>query len=145
MSKIFSSLLISLFLVCTAYAENSQDFGDYVVHYNAFPSTSIPASVAKNYNIVRSKERAVINISVLKKVMGTSGTPVDAKVTGTAKNLMGQQQSIHFKEIKEETAIYYIAQMQVEHREVLNFTLNVRIPGESSAVVVKFKKQFYTN
>ena len=32
-----------------SYAENSKEFGDYVVHYNAFRSDTISPEIAKQY------------------------------------------------------------------------------------------------
>ena len=80
-------LVLPLLLPATAQAEQFQDFGDYVVHFNALPTSFLDPAVAKNYRIVRSKNRAMLNITVLKKVMGTAGSPVRATVTASAKNL----------------------------------------------------------
>jgi len=82
-----TKLLISLFLLGTlsysldSAAQQSQDFGEYVVHYNALNTKLIPPQVAKGYGIQRSSNRALLNVTVLKKVMDTPGTPVGAQVT----------------------------------------------------------------
>ena len=90
------------------YHENSKEFGDYVIHYNAFRSDTISPEVAKQYGLTRANNRVLINIAVLKKVMNTTGKPTSSKVSGHASNLTGQLKNLEFKEITEGTAIYYV-------------------------------------
>jgi len=49
------SILVAL--TSTAHAENSQDFGDYVVHFNALNTNHLPPTVTREYGIKRSKNR----------------------------------------------------------------------------------------
>ena len=50
-----------------AFAESSSSVGDYIVHYNAVSTEALPPAVARAYGITRSKNRGLLNISVLKK------------------------------------------------------------------------------
>ena len=79
----FLILLGILTLSDTSEAQQAQDFGDYVVHYTALNTNFIPPQVAKGYGIHRSPSRALLNITVLKKVMDNPGTPVKAIVTAS--------------------------------------------------------------
>lgn len=146
-----TKLLISLFLLGTlsysldSTAQQSQDFGEYVVHYNALNTKLIPPQVAKGYGIQRSSNRALLNVTVLKKVMDTPGTPVDAQVTAVGKNLTGQLREVEIREIKDpEGAIYYIGEFPVHNMETFNFTISVAVEGEDEPLLVKFRQQFYT-
>ena len=47
--------------------ENYKDFGDYVVHFNALSTADLPAEVARGYGITRSKNRAMLNVSIIRK------------------------------------------------------------------------------
>jgi hypothetical protein len=126
-------------------AQQSQDFGQYVVHYNALNTKLIPPQVAQSYGIQRSSNRALLNVTVLKKVMDTPGTPVDAAVTANGKNLTGQIREIDLREIRDPGgAIYYIGQLPVHNMETYNFTIEVAVEGEEEPLVVKFRQQFYT-
>ena len=65
---IFMILTGSLLAVSgTAFAQQSREFNDYVVHYNALRSDLFPPQVAQGYGIQRSSNRALLNITVLKK------------------------------------------------------------------------------
>ena len=128
-----------------AMAESSKDFGDYVIHYNAFRSDTLEPEVAKAYNLMRRNNRAILNIAVLKKVMDTTGTPTAATITGHASNLTGQLKKLEFREIKEGTAIYYLAETQFSDGEFLKFKLKVSIDGEEHAARLKFDKRFFIN
>ncbi|MCK5001861.1 MAG: DUF4426 domain-containing protein [Gammaproteobacteria bacterium] len=128
-----------------ADAEHSKEFGDYVIHYNAFRSDTLSPEVAKNYNLTRRNNRVIINIAVLKKVLNTTGTPTAAKVTGHISNLTGQMRNIEFREIKEGTAIYYLSESQFTEGEFLKFELKVTPEGETQPARLKFDKKFSTH
>lgn len=126
-------------------AQQSQDFGEYVVHYNALNTNLIPPQVAQAYNIQRSSSRALLNITVLKKVMDNPGSPVRAEISATGTNLTGQRRHLELREILDpEGAVYYIGEFPVHNMETYRFNIDVRIEGEEEPLVVKFKQQFYT-
>lgn len=129
----------------SAQAENSTDFGDYVVHYNAFTSDTLSPQIAKAYDITRSKNRGVINIAVLKKVLGTTGQPVIAKLTASAVNLTGQLKTFETREIREDGAIYYIGEFRVTNQEMLDFTVTLQPKGHDKGLTIRFRQQFFTN
>lgn len=143
-------LVKSLFMLAllgfgaNAAAENSRVFGNYVVHYNAFRSDTLSPEIAKAYELTRRNNRIIVNITVLKKVMGTTGKPVPATITGNASNLTGQLKNLEFREIKEDTAIYYIAEMKVSDGEFLKFKLNITPEGEEGPARLEFSKRFFT-
>ncbi len=137
-------LLIMTVMAGNASAENSQDFGDYVVHFNALSTSHLPPTVTREYGIKRSKNRGMINITVLHKMLGTTGKPVQANVSATATNLTGQKRDISLREVREDTAIYYIGDFPITHEETLRFRVNVQPEGESETQEVKFKQQFFT-
>ena len=140
-----SLFILAFFGISTqVFAENSRVFGDYVVHYNAFRSDVLSPEIAKSYNVTRRNNRIVVNITVLKKVMGTTGKPVEATITGNASNLTGQLKTLEFREIKEDTAIYYLAELKVSDGEFLKFRLNITPKGEQGPARLQFSKRFFT-
>ena len=139
------TLLGALICYNVVRAQQSQDFGNYVVHYNALNTNLIPPQVAQGYGIKRSSSRALLNVAVLKKVMDTPGTPVGAKVTARGVNLTGQMRELQIREIKDsENAIYYVAEFPVHNLESYRFEINVAIEGEAEPLIVRFAQQFYT-
>ncbi len=146
MPRIPTVLAAALLLAATppAGAEQSKTFGDYTIHYAAFTTDILTPEVARTYKIRRSKNRALLNISVLKKVMGTTGQPVRAQVEATATNLSRQLRSLDVRELSEQGAIYYIAEMIVNNEETLEFDLNITPEGESVALRFLFQQQFFT-
>jgi hypothetical protein len=126
-------------------AQQSQDFGDYVVHYNALNTNLIPPQVAQAYGIARSANRALLNVTVLKKVMDTPGSPTSAKVTASGTNLTGQRREIELREIKEPGgAVYYLGEFPVHNLETYRFEVLVQVEGEAQPLEVRFKQEFFT-
>lgn len=123
-----------------------QEFGDYIVHFNALPTDQIPPDVAGTYGITRSKNRAMLNISIIKHSAGGGlGTPTAGTVKATATNLTGQFKSTTVREIREGEAIYYIAVVPVANREVLTFNIEATPENESEPLAIRFQKQFFTD
>lgn len=137
--------LVLFVMAGSVQAENSIDFGDYVVHYNAFTSDTLSPQIAKAYDITRSKSRGVVNIAVLKKVLGTHGSPVTAKLVASAVNLTGQLKSFDTREIREDGAIYYIGEFRVTNQETLDFKVRLQPEGSNKGLTVRFRQQFFTN
>ena len=145
--RIITALLlgITFLLPHTAEAENSKDFGEYVIHFNALSTDLLPPQVAREYRITRSRNRGMINITVLKKIADTPGQPVHARVEAHAENLVGQDRNIRLREIREGHAIYYIGEFRVAHEETLKFTVRARPQGTQEFMEVRFSQDFYTN
>lgn len=136
--------LAGMLLAATGYAEQSDSFGEYTVHYNAFTTDLLDSTVARTYNILRSKNRALVNIAVLRKVMGTTGQPVKAKVKISATNLNAQLREVELREVNDAGGIYYIGEIPVNNQETLNFTIIVTPEGESEPHMTTFQQQFFT-
>jgi len=78
-----------------------------VLHFNAISTDQLSPEVARAYNIVRSKNRALLNVSIIKDVDGGPGVSQAGTVTATAANLTGQIKNLALREIREDAAIYY--------------------------------------
>lgn len=125
--------------------ETSQDFGAYEVHFNAALTDQLSAEIAKAYGIVRSKNRAMLNVSVLEKQSGQTGTPVAAATSVRASNLTGQLKPLTLREIRDGEAIYYIGEVGVANAETLIFDISVTPEGHDSPYAVRFSRQFFAD
>lgn len=123
----------------------SKDFGDYIVHFNAISTDQLQPEVARTYNIARSKNRAMLNVSIIKKVAGTIGQSVSADVTITANNLTGQVKNLTLRRIQEGEAIYYIGDVSIANAETLVFNLSVQPEDETASYSVRFSRQFFSD
>jgi hypothetical protein len=115
------------------------------VHFNALSTDQLTADVAKSYGIVRSPNRAMLNISVIKKAPGTTGSSVAGTVTASASNLTGQLKQINVREIREGDAIYYIGEVTVTNKETLTFSADITPESSAESYAVEFRKQFFTD
>jgi hypothetical protein len=118
------------------------DIGDHVVHYSAQLTDQLPPESARAYNIVRSKNRAMLSVSVLDKATKTA---VAATVTVKTVNLTGQLKNFTMRQINEQDAIYYIGELPVANRETLIFDISVVLDGNEKSSDIRFKRQFFTD
>ena len=123
----------------------SADIGNHVIHFSAQSTDQLPPAVAREYDIVRSKNRAMLNVSVIRE---SDNLPVIAEVAIKTVNLTGQLKNITMRKIEEPgdvIAIYYIGDTTIANREVLVFDINVKLEGEDAPSAVRFKRQFYSD
>lgn len=121
-----------------AFAEQSKQVGNYTVHYVAFASTFISPEMARKYGIVRGRNRALVNISVLDQ----DSMPVQVTLSGTVKNLPGQVIPLQFDEVLEGDAVYYLTQTRFSDQEIMRFTVNFKGP-DGEANELKFEQKMY--
>jgi hypothetical protein len=135
-------LLLSVGLLSAgqASAEQKTQLGPWDVHYIAMPSTLIDPAIAKAYQLERTKFQGLVNISVL-KTADLSAQQVS--IEGVAKNLLGQQKELVFREVVEGKAIYYLAQLPYRNEERFTFTLQIK-QGDVSQQL-QFTHTFYVD
>lgn len=152
----FLALFTILALFSNALLANEQQVGEYTVHYNLFNSSMITPEVATQYKLKRSKNIALLNISVVKNPtdsepdLSSESSTAPNKVIGVISNVFGQGQSLSgqhkglaFREIREETAVYYIAAIPVFHGERLSFDIQVQPEKKGKLIPISFKQQVF--
>ncbi len=122
--------------------ETMKNIGGYVVHFSAQSTDQLSPEIARAYNIVRSKNRAMLNVSVLRE---SDNRSVEADVKVRTVNLTGQLKNVTMRKVPDQEAIYYIGETPVANRETLIFDITVRPEGAETASEVRFKRQFYTD
>ncbi len=138
-------ILLLMFVVGSAHAEQKKAQGDYELHYNTFPSTFLSKEIANTYQIVRSKNRGIVSISVLDTALKPPKA-VEADVKVLAKNLLNQKKDIRLIKITEQNqAIYYLGTFALNNQEDVNFEINATPNGTEENISVKFSREFFTD
>lgn len=145
MNKSFVFALSLLLLLCgwNVRAEQFVEDDAYVVHYSAFNSTMLQPEVAKAYDLMRSRQRAVMNIAVQRKMPDGSRKAVMAQLKGYTGALGGSERPLDFKMVSEGDAIYYLAEFLIGNGEKLNFDIVVQPTPEASPIKVSFTQEFF--
>jgi len=115
--------------------------GDYEMRYGIVPASELPVEVAMTYGIDRSKDRVVVNISVLRRRADTLPLPIDAEVAGDWRTLVGEPQSLAFRPVLEGNAISYIAELPVGKQGPITLELRAR-PPQGSLMTARITRDF---
>ncbi len=118
------------------------DIGEHIVHFSAQSTDQLPPDVARAYGIVRSKNRAMLTVSVIKE---DTIIAVPADITVRTVNLAGQLKNVTMRKIQEQEAIYYIGETAVANHETLVFNISITPEGKTEASDVRFTREFYTD
>jgi hypothetical protein len=120
---------------------NTQDFGDYIVHYSAISTNQLMAEVAKSYGIERSARRGLLNIAVQAKSGGRTQM-VGADVSAEVADLTGHRTPIAIRETSENGDVDYLGEFPLSSSGAYIFTLKVKPPGHAQPYVVKFNQDY---
>lgn len=147
MKKLASILFFALAVITfSAHSEQMQgaqykELGPWQVHYIAFPSTFVQPKIAQAYGLERSNYKGIVNISILKN--DANNTAQTASLSGTAKNLLGNKQTLEFKEVVEGDSIYYLAQVKFTNEEILRFDIEIKQNNQFQKL--QFQQKFYVD
>lgn len=122
--------------------ETSKDIGNFVVHFSAQSTDQLTTEIARAYDIVRSKDRAMLTVSIVRKA---DNRTVPGTIVVKTVNLTGQMKNIVLRRIDEQDAVYYIGETSVANRETLVFDITVTPEGATAPSEMRFKREFYTD
>lgn len=137
-------LLLTLLLAGGVHAEQFVQDGDYIVHYSAFNASMLTPEVARHYGLVRSRQRAILNLSVQRRQPDGRHTPVMAQMEGRVSALGGSERPLDFQLVTEGPAIYYLAEFLIGNGEQLHFDVTVKPTPEHAPIKVVFHQPFFT-
>ena len=131
-------LLVSLLTVIEASAKTFETQNGLTIHYSIVPTLMLSKNIANQYQIVRAKDRSILNIAIKDQ----SGSSVKASIEGKKENLFGQQEELSFREFSEGDAIYYLAAIKHGKEELLKFSTQIQPPNKKSETLRFTKKLF---
>jgi hypothetical protein len=120
--------------------------GDYEMHYNALRTDQLTADIARAYGIERSKNKVLLNVSVLRRAEGATGaTASDADVAAAVHNLNGQTKDLTLRRITEGAAIYYIGDVSISGNETVVFEIKATPAGSATPLEATLTREFFSN
>ncbi len=141
-------IILSLGLLLTGLSHGVEEklykqHGDYKLFFSAFNSSFIAPDIAVANNIVRGKDKGIVNIALVREL----GKGVEGKVTGTVSNILQQSQTLEFVAVHEQNTVYYLAPFEFDNEDFLTFKIRVLPEGKGTQPVYpydfKFQKKMY--
>ena len=136
----FLLLSLSTSLYTLAADQPFKTFGDVKIFYSAFNSRFITPEVAASYNITRGKDWGLVNLAVVKD--GAQGGST-ALVKGHVANIIAQQQTLKFFEVREGKVVYYLAPFRFENEDAMTFKISIKPDPDKPAHNIRFQRRFY--
>lgn len=141
--RLVTTIILQLGVACLAIAETTRDFGAHVVHCKAMPSVALDSDLASQINIVRDKNRGVLNIAIMEKTTDDPmGKPVRGKVTAHWSDHNGKMGTIPMREIQLQNAIYYIGEFDLVGNAMMTFDILVSVDENRPPYSFRLKKHF---
>jgi len=144
----FTSTVIAETLPDIAKRQLKTDDG-YTIYYNAIITDNLSLEVAKAYKVTRSKNRAMLTVSIRKGSNIMKAKAVEALVTAQAVNRNFQLKTLEMRRIEEGTgdskAIYYLDDFKFANQETFTFTIKVTPEHKGKEHEIKFEQQFFVS
>jgi hypothetical protein len=136
--------LILWALSSPATAQQFTRFGEVDVHYAVVNTSFLEPQVAAAYGITRGKRRAIVNISILEA--DSSPVPVarSAIVSGRVRDLISAP-ALDFMEIREQNAIYYIADFHILDKQLHRFEVDIQLDPNQPPYQLRFEQKVYAD
>jgi hypothetical protein len=133
--------LVALFAF-SVHAGNKpyKEFGDYKVFYSTFNSSFILPEIASTYNITRGKDKGLVNIAVIVDDKAGGAT---ALIKGTVSNMLAQQQTLDFFEVREGDTVYYLAPFEFDNEDSMTFKIHIKPNPNKPSYSMSFQNKFY--
>ena len=143
LTRLLATALCAALIAASAYAQQSERFGRYELHYNVVNSTFISPQIASEYGIVRGDDRAFINIAVREHRQDGTATTIEVDLVGESWDLTGRRTVFDFIDIREGDARYYIGEFEFLNREWRHFEVSFTAPESGETHSFRFKRQMY--
>jgi hypothetical protein len=136
-------LLLIVLLVLPRHGQGAQaqEFGDYVVHYNAISTNQLVDSMARQYHIERSGRRGLLNVAVERK-LGGAASMIGADISAEVSDLTGHRTPISMRETNENGDVDYLGEFPLSGSGAYIFTVKVTPPGRTQPYVVRFNQDY---
>lgn len=144
-SLIFTTVLLVSGLSHAVDQQLYKQYGEYKIFYSAFNSSFIDPDIAVANDIVRGKDKGLVNIAVAK----IPGVALPATVTGKVSNIIQQTQTLEFVTVREQNTVYYLAPFEFDNEDFLTFKIRVLPesdgPQRAYPYDFKFQKKMYVD
>lgn len=139
----FALAILVAILAAPAGAQQSERFGAYELHYSVVNTTFLEPGVAGAYGLTRGQGYAILNLA-LREHLPEGGTAARTmQLKGSTWDLTGRATQLAFQEVRENPAIYYIAEFRFFDEEYRHFEVHFRPEGTDKTRTFKVKHQMY--
>lgn len=142
-TTILTSFIVGIGLLASFASAEEKRVGDYIIYYNVFNSSFLQPEIASLYKIPRTGTTGVINIAIHGAHESYQFDPRKANVQGRATNNLSQYSDLGFREIKEDKAVYYIADFQFRPQENTRLSVVIRMPDSDKPIELDIDKTLY--
>lgn len=119
---------------------HEQAFAHHLLRADVISSLTITEAAAAEEHIQRSADRAIINVTVLKKD-GQPEQTLPAQVEVVATDLNGIHQKVGLRESRYGNWISYTGNFKVLPNEVLDFTVRARPQNSDQLLEMQYRQQ----
>ncbi|MFV8818836.1 DUF4426 domain-containing protein [Haliea sp. E17] len=135
--------LATVLLAAPLWAQQSQRFGPYELHYSVVNTTFLAPEVAAAYGLTRGRDYAILNLALQEHLEDGSVAARTMQLKGTTWDLTGRVTELAFQEVRENPAIYYLAEFRFFDEEFRHFEVHFRPQDTSETLTLKVKHQMY--
>lgn len=116
--------------------------GGYELRYGTVLAAELPAEVASAYGIDPRRDAMVVNLSVLQRRDGTTAMPIEARVAGTWRSLIGEPLPIEFQTVAAGAAVSYIGLVPVVDGQAVVLELEAWPAGANRRLGARITRSF---
>jgi hypothetical protein len=115
--------------------------GDYELRYGTVGATDLPVEVADAYGVERRAGVLLLSVSVLRREEGRLPVPVEAKVNGTQRSLLGEPAALAFRELRAGGSPSWIAEIEPATAGMVVIDVVAEPVGSATRLVAQLRRE----
>jgi len=114
----------------------------FEMRYGIVRSSTLDLGVAKRNGIVRSDDRAVVTVAVLRQRDGSIAVPTEATISGIRRVLTGESVALDFRAVSEGGSVSYIAETDIPDHGPVLLEIEARPTGTDTRLIARITHRF---
>lgn len=115
--------------------------GGYELRYGTVAATDLPVEVAGAYGVERRAGVLLLSVSVLRREEGRLPAPVEAKVNGTQRSLLGEPAPLAFRELSAGGSPSWIAEIEPAAAGMVVIDVVAEPAGSATRLVAQLRRE----
>lgn len=113
----------------------------YELRYGTVPATDLPVEVAGAYGVERRAGVLVLSVSVLRREEGRLPVPVEARVDGTQRSLLGEPAPLALREVRAGGSPSWIAEIEPAAAGMVVIDVVAEPAGSATRLVAQLRRE----
>lgn len=115
--------------------------GEWTLYWSAYPTADLDPAMAAEYGVEQRPRGALVTVSLVRDLDPRASA--GARVEIAARTLLGDPRPVRVRSIERDGVVSWLGELDVQHREMLVFSVSAHLPTQPAPFTAEFRREFY--